>query len=139
VRYYDKIGATRRKDKWTGGHPLLGYDVEPKGLKLVINEDEAVRVRAIFASYLVHESLLPVVKELHRRGWASKRWVRNQRNEDCCGPRQGSLSTVSDRWPPERFSAPASREPSHPHRHDFAVTVPCSGRSTTTSVPVVSP
>src|SRR6266849_875806 len=54
-RTRDKIAATRRKGKWTGGHPLLGYDVDPRGKFLVVNEDEALRVREIFALYLGHE------------------------------------------------------------------------------------
>ena len=48
-RTRDKIAATRRKGKWSGGRPLLGYDVDPRSTRLVVNEDEAVRVRAIFA------------------------------------------------------------------------------------------
>jgi site-specific DNA recombinase len=73
-RTRDKIAATRRKGKWAGGHPILGYDVDPRGYKLVVNEPEAERVRAVFRLYLEHESLLPVVQELERRGWANKRW-----------------------------------------------------------------
>jgi site-specific DNA recombinase len=41
----------------------------------VVNEDEAEQVRAIFGLYREHETLLPVVQELERRGWANKRWV----------------------------------------------------------------
>jgi site-specific DNA recombinase len=70
----DKIAAKRRKGKWTGGHPSLGYDVDPRGFRLVVNEAEAERVRTIFELYLEHESLLPVVQELERRGWVNKRW-----------------------------------------------------------------
>ena len=44
-RTRDKIAATRRKGKWSGGMPLLGYDVDPKGSKLTVNDDEATRVR----------------------------------------------------------------------------------------------
>jgi site-specific DNA recombinase len=73
-RTRDKIAATRRKGKWTGGHPLLGYDVDDR-CKLVVNEDEAARVRAIFALYLEREALLPVVQELAHRGWPNKRWT----------------------------------------------------------------
>src|SRR5688500_13302518 len=73
-RTRDKIAATRRKGKWAGGHPLLGYDIDPAGYKLKVNGAEAERVRAIFALYLEHESLLPVVEELARRKWAGKRW-----------------------------------------------------------------
>ena len=74
-RTRDKIAATRRKGKWTGGMPLLGYDVEQPGSKLVINETEGVQVRQIFELYLEHRSLLNVVKILSERGWCNKRWT----------------------------------------------------------------
>jgi site-specific DNA recombinase len=74
-RTRDKIAATRRKGKWSGGRPLLGFDVDPGGRRLTVNEAEAERVRAIFALFLEHEALPPVVRELERRGWANKRWV----------------------------------------------------------------
>jgi site-specific DNA recombinase len=41
----------------------------------VVNEDEAVRVRAIFGLYLEHQALLPVVQDLERRRWSTKRCV----------------------------------------------------------------
>jgi site-specific DNA recombinase len=74
-RTRDKIAAARRKGKWSGGHPLLGYDVDPRGFKLVVNKTEAVRVRAIFALYLKYRGMIPVVQELERRGWVNKSWV----------------------------------------------------------------
>ena len=80
-RTRDKIAATRRKGKWSGGHPLLGYDVDPERFKLLVNEDEAARVRGIFSMYLEHESLLPVVQELERRGWLNKRWTTRKGHE----------------------------------------------------------
>jgi site-specific DNA recombinase len=80
-RTRDKIAATRRKGKWAGGHPLLGYDIDVNGYKLVVNADEAERVRAIFQLYLEHESLLPVVVELERRGWRNKRWQTRKAGE----------------------------------------------------------
>jgi site-specific DNA recombinase len=49
-RTRDKIAAARRKGKWSGGMPLLGYDIDPRGSKLIVNEDEAARVRAIFGT-----------------------------------------------------------------------------------------
>jgi site-specific DNA recombinase len=73
-RTRDKMAATRRKGKWSGGTPVLGYDLDPRGGRLHVNDDEAARVRAIFALYLEHEALLPVVQELARRGWVSKQW-----------------------------------------------------------------
>jgi len=72
-RTRDKIAAARRKGKWSGGMPILGYDVVDR--RLVVNQAEAERVREIFALYLEHGRLMPVVKELNRRGWATKRWT----------------------------------------------------------------
>jgi site-specific DNA recombinase len=72
-RTRDKIAATRRKGKWTGGMPLLGYDVHDT--KLVVNEEEASRVRQVFELYLEHQSLLAVVAELDQRGWSTKHWT----------------------------------------------------------------
>jgi len=74
-RTRDKIAATRRKGKWSGGLPVLGYDVDPQVLRLVVNPKEAARVRAIFDLYIEHQGLLPVVRELERRGWRTKTWV----------------------------------------------------------------
>jgi len=75
-RIRDKIAAQRRRGKWAGGIPVLGYDVDRSGPspKLVVNAEEAARVRRIFAMYLEHESLMPVVHELERRDWRMKTW-----------------------------------------------------------------
>jgi site-specific DNA recombinase len=73
-RTRDKIAAARRKGKWCGGLPLLGYDVDPRGFKLVVNVEEAPRVQAIFALYLECGGLIATVQELEKRGWKNKRW-----------------------------------------------------------------
>ena len=72
-RTRDKIAATRRKGKWSGGMPILGYTVE--NTKLVVDEAEADQVRQIFDLYLEHQSLLDVVRQLDARGWRTKRWT----------------------------------------------------------------
>lgn len=74
-RTRDKIAAARRKGKWSGGMPLLGYDVDPRGSKLIVNEDEAARVQAIFELYLERQSMIATIEELDRRGWVNKRWT----------------------------------------------------------------
>jgi site-specific DNA recombinase len=51
-RTRDKMAAARRKGKWVGGTPVLGYDIAEAGGKLVVNQEEASRVQAIFALYL---------------------------------------------------------------------------------------
>jgi site-specific DNA recombinase len=74
-RTRDKISAARRKGKWIGGRPVLGYDIDPHGSRLTINADEALQVRTIFKFYLDYNALVPVVREIHRRGWRTKQWV----------------------------------------------------------------
>jgi site-specific DNA recombinase len=76
-RIRDKIAATRRKGKWTGGRPVLGFAVTPDR-KLMVVPEEADRVRQIFSLYLELGSLLDVVHELDRRGWAGKTWTNRQ-------------------------------------------------------------
>jgi len=70
-RTRDKMAAARKKGKWVGGVPVLGYDVDSRGGRLLVNEEEAVRVRAIYDLYLDHQALLPVVQE-RREGSAEQ-------------------------------------------------------------------
>jgi site-specific DNA recombinase len=72
-RTRDKIAAARRKGKYSGGRPVLGYDTV--GGKLVVNEAEACRVREIFRTYLRCETLRRVVTDLEKRGWTTKKWT----------------------------------------------------------------
>jgi len=74
-RTRDKMSAARRKGKWIGGNPVLGYDVTPQGGALAVNAAEAQRVREIFSLYLELGSLIPLVEELDRRGWRMKSWT----------------------------------------------------------------
>src|SRR3954452_3148039 len=46
-RTRDKLSAARKKGKWIGGMPVLGYDVAPEGGLLLINAAEGERVREI--------------------------------------------------------------------------------------------
>ncbi len=55
--------------------PVLGYDVDPQGGRIVVNEAEAERVRAIFDLYVEKESLTETLRELNRRRWTTKAWV----------------------------------------------------------------
>jgi site-specific DNA recombinase len=78
-RTRDKIAATRRKGKWCGGMPLLGYNVVDA--KLVVDPDEAEQVRQIFRLYLELEGLVRVVEILNARGWRTKRWTTSKGNQ----------------------------------------------------------
>jgi len=74
-RTRDKMSAARKKGKWVGGVPVLGYDVDPAGGRIMVNDDEAARIKTIFELYLERQSLLKTVKELRKRGWNTKRWI----------------------------------------------------------------
>ena len=74
-RTRDKMSAARRKGKWTGGMPVLGYDIHPDGGRLVVNEGEAEQVREIFRMYVRYKSLRAVCEELDHRKWRTKAWT----------------------------------------------------------------
>ncbi|MBZ5637436.1 MAG: recombinase family protein [Acidobacteriia bacterium] len=74
-RTRDKMRAARRRGRWTGGMPPLGFDTAPEGGKLVVNRDEAEQVKAIFELYVENPSLIAVAQELNRRGWRKKTWT----------------------------------------------------------------
>jgi len=74
-RTRDKAIAARKKGKWIGGSPVLGYDIDPRGGRLIINHEEAFKVRSAFELYQDHQSLTATAKELNRLGWTTKQWV----------------------------------------------------------------
>jgi DNA invertase Pin-like site-specific DNA recombinase len=69
-RVRDKVAASRKKGKWTGGSVPLGYDSKDK--KLVINAQGAKTVRFIFNRYLVLKSFKTLIAELDAKGIVSK-------------------------------------------------------------------
>jgi site-specific DNA recombinase len=69
-RVRDKVAASRKKGKWTGGGIPLGYDVKDK--KLVVNRSEADTVRFIYRSYLDLKCLRRLKAELDEKGVVSK-------------------------------------------------------------------
>jgi len=82
----DKMSAARRKGRWTGGMPVLGYDVAEGGGRLIVNQAEAERVRGVFAVYLELGSLSAAVAECRQRGWAMKRWTTQEGKVSGGGP-----------------------------------------------------
>ena len=72
-RIRDKFAASRRKGMWMGGTVPLGYDVKDR--KLVINPDEADRVRLIFRRYLAVGCVSELLEDLEQRGIRSKQRI----------------------------------------------------------------
>jgi DNA invertase Pin-like site-specific DNA recombinase len=73
-RTRDKMTAARRKGKWVGGTPVLGYDIAEAGGKLIVNTEEARRVQAIFELYLQRRSLRAALAEMQALQWTTKHW-----------------------------------------------------------------
>ena len=72
-RTRDKMAASRRKGKWTGGSPPLGYDVVDR--KLVVNQSEAALVRRIYQLYLDLRSAVAVAGALNAENRTTKHHV----------------------------------------------------------------
>jgi len=82
-RVRDKIAASRAKGLWMGGNVPLGYDAIDK--RLVVNEDEAARVRAIFAAFLDLRSVTDTL------AWAREQGLRTKLRQRKAGAVGGAL------------------------------------------------
>ena len=69
-RIRDKFAASRARGMWMGGKVPLGYDVVAR--KLVVNEDEAPRVRRVFEIFAETGSGIETVNRLRAEGATSK-------------------------------------------------------------------
>ncbi len=74
-RIRDKIAASKRKGKYTGGMPILGYDVDRVAKRLIVNPEEAKLVRHVFKLFAQHESATKLAKELNEQGYTTKAWT----------------------------------------------------------------
>ncbi|WP_436643979.1 recombinase family protein [Microbaculum sp. FT89] len=69
-RIRDKIAASKRRGMWTGGIVPLGYDVRDR--KLVVNQEEAAKVRMIFERFAKLGSATLLARELIAEGVTNK-------------------------------------------------------------------
>jgi site-specific DNA recombinase len=74
-RIRDKVAATKRKGKYTGGPPVLGYDVDRERKRLVVNPEEAALVQAIFSRFVETGSTTALAQELNEQGQTTKSWT----------------------------------------------------------------
>jgi site-specific DNA recombinase len=72
-RIRDKVAAAKKKGKYCGGLPTLGYDV--KDMRLVVNEAEAPLVRQIFRRFIKMRSTTKLARELNTEGHVTKSWT----------------------------------------------------------------
>jgi site-specific DNA recombinase len=89
-RTRDKLSAARRKGKWTGGSPVLGYDIQ--GGRLAVNSAEAERVREIFTICAGCTTLRAAQTEVDAHGLVSKAWISKSGKQH--GERRFTQSTL---------------------------------------------
>src|SRR3954468_5606143 len=70
-RIRDKIAASKRKGLWVGGPLPLGYEM--KDGKIAVVEDEAERVRLIYARYLELSGVNALVRDLRDKDIRTKK------------------------------------------------------------------
>jgi len=76
-RTREKVGAARKKGKWTGGHAPFGYRVVDK--KLIVDEREGETVRRVFDLYLERRSALAVAQSIAEQSLRSETTDRPQK------------------------------------------------------------
>ncbi|MBN1783997.1 MAG: recombinase family protein [Alphaproteobacteria bacterium] len=82
-RVRDKIASSKAKGFWMGGVPPLGYTNIDK--KLVIEENEAEKVRMIFDRYLVLKNMESVKQEMNEKGLFTKSFTTKNKNKSLGG------------------------------------------------------
>ena len=74
-RTRDKKTAARKKGKWMGGYPVLGYDLDSNTRRLVVNEAEAKLVGEVFSVFLRNRSIVKTLEVIRDKGWLLKSWT----------------------------------------------------------------
>ncbi|MFA7184742.1 MAG: recombinase family protein [Victivallales bacterium] len=72
-RILDSVAGKKRRGKYCGGGPMLGYDVDDK--RLVINQKEAKVIREIFKLYAKFGSGHEVARIMNEKGARTKSWT----------------------------------------------------------------
>lgn len=80
-RIRDKIAASKRKGLWMGGNAPIGYI--PHERTLVIDENQAPRIREIYRLYLELGCVRRLKSEIERLGWITP--IRETRRADSMG------------------------------------------------------
>lgn len=74
-RIRDKVAAAKRRGKYCGGVPILGYDIDRENKKLIVNHDEVPVVRHIFRRFSQLGSAKKMAQELNEQGYRTKSWT----------------------------------------------------------------
>jgi hypothetical protein len=108
-RTRDKIRASRRHGKWTGGAVPFGYRVVDK--RLVSEESEAAIVRRIFDEYSGEDSTSAISWKLNREKAAGgQRWTKDRVSRIIRNPIYAGLMPTGDELHPGEHDPLVARE-----------------------------
>ncbi len=108
-RTRDKIRASRRHGKWTGGAVPFGYRVVDK--RLVVQESEAAIVRRIFEEYSGDDSTSAISWKLDREmAKSGERWTKDRVSRIIKNPIYAGLMPTGGEVHPGEHEALVSRE-----------------------------
>jgi len=79
-RTRDKMAASKKRGKWVGGRPPLGYDIDKANRRLIVNPKEAEIVKEIFDLYLEKRSMLSVATALNAKNRLTKSYTTQEGN-----------------------------------------------------------
>jgi site-specific DNA recombinase len=98
-RIRDKIAMHKQKGMYTGGHPILGYDIDTVRHKLIVNPQEAILVRQIFAMFDESRSISGVASALNASGIQRKSYVskRGRNQQFSCWTKAGVRHLLNNR------------------------------------------
>ena len=85
-RTRDKMEAARRKGRYIGGTPVLGYDVDREKSRLTVNEPEAEQVREIYNIYIEKKSLLATLAEVDQPAGVPRSGPRRRGSSEVASP-----------------------------------------------------
>lgn len=74
-RIRDKVAASKRRGKYCGGSPVIGYDADIEKKKLVVNGPEAEIVRYAFRRFVELGSGKELACDLNEKGYRTKTWT----------------------------------------------------------------
>lgn len=74
-RTRDKMAAAKKKGRFIGGRPALGYNIDLVSHKLITNPAEAKIVKEVFDLYLEKKSLIEVTKILNAKDCKTKEYT----------------------------------------------------------------
>jgi len=114
-RVRDKIAMSRQKGMWMGGMLPLGYDLVDK--RLVINEAEALVVRAIFTGYNACPSPTSLIAHLDAMGARTKSWLTKD-NKQRGGDRFKKMVLLRILVNPVYTGVAVHKENRYPGQHD---------------------